>query len=170
MLRVVGNTQSFFSRSRWLLVGLGALFASGCSSNDIYIICEDLTFLHFEPALSADGEYEIEVDLEGGHASCVATLVDGQIFDQFRCSGAGGAGPSIEMAFGHTIVETQTSRFQGPARTIDGLRWYGRSYMVAVAMKKDGVEVPARQVFFFQDAQPLEDCEAAHMVGTMATK
>ena len=64
----------------------------------------------------------------------------------------------------------QIQRIARHAQTIDGLRWYGRSYMVAVAMKKDGVEVPARQVFFFQDVQPLEDCEAARMVGTMATK
>lgn len=164
------RTHLALQAARLALVALLATVASGCSSQSIATDCEESTLLRFEPALSADGQYEITVDVDGVRATCSAPIVDGQIVWLQGCSTVGARagldGFEVELG-GVTQTATDTTLEQSGARTIEGIRWRGLSTTAAVVIERDGVETPTGPVIFQSETPPTADCSAGRMVGTV---
>lgn len=160
------------SPSRLIVVGL-LVVLWGCSSHTDATVCEDSTFLGFEPALSADGEYEITVDVDGVQANCRPQIVDGQLQVVHDCS-IEGARPGLEgfalVAGGQVRTETDTDVHQSSPRSVAGIEWSGKSSSAAVVLKRDGVEISTGQVSFQSDpSYGADECTAVRMAGSITT-
>jgi hypothetical protein len=153
----------FFRVAMTLALGV----PSACSTKAIGNINCGGSVLTFQPAISSDGTYRINVQDDGQSTSCTPKIAGGQV------SGASAdvscTGP-INLTFGG---QTRTEmRFDGGSTlmvngltTIEGLRWQTKTSQAIVTVEKDGAVLSTKTVSFM--GTTLSDCSDVTMIGVM---